>query len=149
MIGEVLLAKEIARTLTREGIHPQLVHEHWRGALKATAIELQRLSYQSTPNGRIVRSRTVSAANAKLFYARLDLLCHALDNKLAHVACNADKVSQEQSPALSLCAILFTQIKLTHVSWSLSQVVHEYSTPSLHHWVPSARCLVESAMRVE
>ena len=77
-IGEYVLVKKEASTLSREGVLSKLAHEHWTGPWQEVRIIHPGLSYAVHLNSRSIRKRMVSAADIKPFHERPVELRHAL-----------------------------------------------------------------------
>jgi len=112
-IGNYVLVKEAASTLSREGIHSKLAHEHWTGPWRVVRVIHPGLSYAVHLNGRCIRKRMVSVADIKPFHERPVELRHAFEDEFAHLAWGPDIGLAEVSTA---AAPLYTLID-RKVSW--------------------------------
>ena len=84
-VGDNVLEKEAASTLSREGVHSKLAHEHWTGPWQIVRVD-PGLSYAVHLNGRSIRKRMVSAADIKPFHEYPVELRHAFEDEFAYLA---------------------------------------------------------------
>lgn len=84
-IGDGVIVREADSTLSREGIHPKLAHEHWTGPWVVTKVLQPDLSFTVRMNGRKIRQRTISEANVKPFYLRPIHLRHDFEDEFSHL----------------------------------------------------------------
>ena len=105
-IGDNVMVKEAASTLSREGIHSKLTHECWTGPWQVVRIIHPGLSYVVHLNGRSIRKRMVSAADIKPFHERPVELRHEFEDEFAHLAWGPDiglaEVSTVAAPLYTL-----------------------------------------------
>lgn len=70
---------ESASTLSREGVHPTLVHEKWMGLWKVASIITLGLGCLVL-NGRQIRARRASVSHMKPFHARPADISHDFED---------------------------------------------------------------------
>ena len=80
------MVQESDATLSKEGVHPKLVHEKWTGPWKVASIVTPGLCYRVVLNGRQIREHRASAAHMKPFYVRSANLRHNFEDEYAHFA---------------------------------------------------------------
>ena len=85
-IGDYVLVKEVATTLSGEGVHSKFSHEHCAGPWQVVRILHPGLSYAMHLNGRSIRKKVVSAADTKPLHERPVELRHAFEDDFAHLA---------------------------------------------------------------
>lgn len=91
-VGDKVSGKEAATKVAREGIHANLVREHWTGPCQITAIKNSGPSYQATLRGGQLREKVliVLVANVKIFHERLEHLGYDIEENFAHLNWGAD-----------------------------------------------------------
>lgn len=61
----MLLAKEVGRTLAREGNNSNLAREHWAGPWRVSVVVQPGLCYEAMLSSRQARKRTVSTPHRR------------------------------------------------------------------------------------
>ena len=119
-IGDYVLVQEAASTLSREGVHSKLAHEHWTGSWQVVRNTRPGLSYVVHLNGRSTKKKIVSAAGIKPFHERPVELRHAFEDEFAHLAWGPDiglaKVSIAAAPLYTLVDRKFSWV--TEGTWA-------------------------------
>ena len=95
------MVKEADSSLTRQGVHPKLSHDHSTAPWRVVGIPRPGASLVVNLDGRRIRRRTVSVANVKPFYLRPVDLRHEFEDEFAHAAWGADLGLAEASTAAS------------------------------------------------
>lgn len=104
-VGNNVLVKEVASTLSREVVHSKLAHERWTE--QVASLVHPGLSYAVNLNGRSIRKRMVSTADIRPFHERPVVLRHAFEDDFARLIWGPNMGLTETSTA---AAPLYTLI---------------------------------------
>ena len=102
------MARESDSSLHRQGMEPELVHDHWPGLGKVVEVVIEGLSVLIEIKGKMTRSKMIFAASLKPFYTWPSDLRHLKEDVFAQKAWVPDLGSEGTPPQHQQCTRSFT-----------------------------------------